>query len=144
MGIESSITRNSVVALLGTPHAVEGSLNDPVERDELGIHYNEKWTYRDLADDPAGVPNRVIYWHRYDFVATMVRANDQEQWRSDPKLLEAAKSVNARLSTVEDQHASYPINSSYRPVSKPQDWRDLGGYVQDEATGRRIRKAELE
>jgi hypothetical protein len=144
VGLERPITRNSVVALLGTPHVVEGSLNEPVERDELGIHYNEKWTYRDLADDPAGMPNRVIYWHRYDFVATMVRANDHEQWRSDPKLLEAAKSVNARLSTVEDHHAPYPINSSYRPVSKPQDWRDLGGYVQDEATGLRIKKAELE
>jgi hypothetical protein len=140
--IERPVTRNSVVSLLGTPHVVEGSLNDPVEREEFGIRYNEKWLYRDQGEDPAGAPNRLIYWHRYDFVATLVRADDQEQWRSDTKLFEAAKSVNARLSTIDDHHPSYPVNSSYRPVSKPEDWRDLGGYVQDEATGRRIRKAE--
>ncbi|MBV8356562.1 MAG: hypothetical protein JO189_01295 [Deltaproteobacteria bacterium] len=136
------VTRNSVVSLLGTPHATEGSLNDPVERQEFGIHYNEKWTYKDLGDDPAGVPNRVIYWHRYDFVATMVRANENDEWRPDTKLIEAADAVNARLATVHDHHPSYPNHGRYRPVSQPQDWRDLGGYMQDEATGRRINKTE--
>jgi hypothetical protein len=143
VGIEKPVARNAVVSLLGTPHAVEGSLNDPVEHEEFGIHYNEKWMYQGLGEDPAGVPDRVIYWHRYDFVATMVRAHDQEQWRSDTKLLEAARSVNARLNTVDKDHPSYPANGSYRPVSKPQDWRDLGGYVQDEASGRRIKKSEF-
>jgi hypothetical protein len=136
------ITRNSVVSLLGTPHAVEGSLNDPIEREEFGIHYNEKWIYQDLGNDPAGVPNRGIYWHRYDFVATMVRADDNEQWRPDTKLIEAANSTNPRLSRVNDHHSAYPSNGRYRAVSKPQDWRDLGGYLQDEATGRRIGKEE--
>ena len=136
------VTRNSVVSLLGTPHATEGSLNDPVEREESGIHYNEKWTYADLGDDPAGVPNRVIYWHRYDFVATMVRANDKEEWRPDTKLIETANTINARLATVRDHHPPYPNHGRYRPVSQPQDWRDLGGYMQDEATGRRINKTE--
>lgn len=142
MRIEKPVTRNAVVSLLGTPHTIEGSLNDPVEREEFGIRYNEKWIYQDLGDDPAGVPNRIIYWHRYDFVATMVRTKDQEQWNSDTKLVEAAKSIGTRLSTVDDHHSSSPLNGSYRPVSKPQDWRDLGGYVQDEATGHRIRKTE--
>ena len=142
MPIEKPVTRNAVVSLLGTPHAVEGSLNDPVEREELGVRYNEKWMYQDLGHDPAGVPDRTIYWHRYDFVATMVRSNEREHWRPDTKLIEAASSVKARLSIVDDHHPSYPLNGRYRPVSWPQDWRDLGGYVQDEATGRRIRKAE--
>jgi hypothetical protein len=133
------VTRNSVVSLLGTPNAIEGSLNDPVEREMLGIGYNEKWTYEHLADDPAGVPDRLIFWHRYDFVATMVRGNAEEEWRLDTKLLEAAAGVKARLSKVNDDHLAYPKHGRYRPVSKPQDWRDLGGYVQDEATGRRIR-----
>lgn len=136
------VTRNSVVSLLGTPHSIEGSLNDPVEREEFGIHYNEKWTYQDLGDDPAGVPSRVIYWHRYDFVATMVRGSDKEEWRRDTKLIEASSAVNARVSTVDDHHPAYPTNGRYRPVSKPEDWRDLGGYLQDEATGRRIGKVE--
>ena len=141
MRIARSVTRNSVVSLLGTPHATEGSLNDPVEREEFGNHYNERWTYQDLANDPTGVQHRVIYWHRYDFVATMVRANDNEEWRPDTKLVEAAGAVNARLGTVDDHHPPYANNGRYRPVSKPDDWQDLGGYVQDEATGRRIDKA---
>jgi hypothetical protein len=139
--IERPVARNSVVSLLGTPHAVEGSLNDPVECEEFGIRYNEKWTYDDLVNDPAAVPKRVIYWHRYDFVATMVRANDNEEWRPDTKLIEAATAVKERLGMVDDHHPAYPINGRYRPVSKPQDWRDLGGYVQDEATGLRINKS---
>lgn len=137
------VTRNSVVSILGTPHATEGSLNDPVEREEFGIHYNEKWTYEDLGNDPAGMPNRVIYWHRYDFVATMVRANDNEEWHPDTKLIEAASAITLRRETVHDHHPAYPDNGRYRPVSKPQDWRDLGGYMQDEATGRRINKEKL-
>jgi hypothetical protein len=139
--VATPVTRNSVVSLLGTPHAVEGSLNDPVESEEFGLHYNEKWTYEDLGDDPAGLPNRVIYWHRYDFVATMVRANNNEEWRPDTKLSEAATAMNARLATVHDHHSAYPSRGRYRPVSQPQDWRDLGGYVQDKVTGRRIDKA---
>jgi hypothetical protein len=136
------VTRNSVVSLLGTPHAVEGSLNDPVEREEFGIRYNEKWTYEDLGKDPAGFPHRVIYWHRYDFIATMARASDNEEWRPDTKLIEAARAVNARLRMVDDHHPAYPVNGRYRQVSQLGDARDLGGYVQDEATGRRIEKAE--
>jgi hypothetical protein len=139
--IERPVTRNRVVSLLSTPHAVEGSLNDPVEHEEFGIHYNEKWTYDDLRNDPAGVPNRVIYWHRYDFVATMVRANDNEEWRPDTQLIEAANAVKERLGMVDDHHSAYPTNGRYRPVSKPQDWRDLGGYVQDQITGLKINKA---
>lgn len=134
------VTRNSVVSLLGTPHAIEGSLNDPVECEELGIRYNEKWMYQDLGNDPAGVPDRVVYWHRYDFVATMVRADHKEEWRPDTKLIEAAIVAKLRRSTVDDQHRAYPTNGRYRPVSTTQDWRDLGGYIQEETTGQRIGK----
>jgi hypothetical protein len=129
-----------VVSLLGTPQRIEGSLNDPVEREELGIRYNEKWIYEDLAHDPAGVSNRIIYWHRYDFIATMVRANESGEWRPDTALIEAAKAAEPRLAAVDSHHTALPGNDRYRPVSKPQDWRDLGGYMQDEATGERIGK----
>jgi hypothetical protein len=140
--MSAPVTRNSVVSLLGTPHEIEGSLNDPVEREIFGLGYNEKWIYQGLNNDPAGVPNRAVYWHRYDFVTTMVRGDDEESWRSDTSLIEAANAVNARLSTVDDRHSAYPTSGRYRPVSKPQDSRDLGGYLQDEITGRRIGKAE--
>jgi len=135
-----AITRNSVVSLLGTPNRVEGSLNDPVEREELDILYNEKWLYHDLGHDPAGVPQRVIYWHRYDFIATMVRENESAQWRPDTTLCTAAQARDARLAAVDDHHSAYPAHGRYRPVSTVQDWRDLGGYMQLETTGQRIGK----
>jgi len=137
------VSRNSVVSLLGTPQAVEGSLNDPVEREEFDIHYNEKWIYEDLAEDPAGALYRAIYWHRYDFVGTVIRNNENEQWHADTKLVEAANTVHARRDMVHDHHRASPVNGRYRQVSQPEDWHDLGGYVQDEVTGRRIDKATL-
>jgi hypothetical protein len=72
----------------------------------------------------------------------VVCANDSEQWRPDTTLIEAAKAIDARLATVDSHHAPLPGNDRYRAVSKPQDWRDLGGYMQDEATGRRISRGE--
>jgi hypothetical protein len=136
------VTRNSVVFLLGTPQHTEGSLNDPVEQEELGFHFNEKWLYDDLQNDPAGVPERVIYWHRYDFVATMVRESGSTEWRADHILEEVAKNTPRRLSPIENHHLAFPDNSRYRQVSRLSDSRDLGGYVQDEATGNRIGEEE--
>src|ERR1700674_5882397 len=83
------VTHNAVVAMLGTPDHNAGSLNNPVELEEFGIHFNEKWTYDHLVSDPAGVPQRVIYWMRYDFVSTMVRGGANEEWRPDTNLAEA-------------------------------------------------------
>jgi hypothetical protein len=130
------ITRNSVVFLLGTPQHTDGSLNDPVEREEFGFHYNEKWLYEDLQSDPAGVPERVVYWHRYDFVATMVRESGSTEWLADHTLEEAAKNTRGRLPSIEDHQPAYPDNGRYRQVSRLSDSRDLGGYVQDEAGNR--------
>jgi hypothetical protein len=42
-----------------------GSVNDPRARAEHGHKWNEKWIYR---ADPGGEPERVVLWHRYDFV----------------------------------------------------------------------------
>jgi hypothetical protein len=80
----------------------------------------------------------VIYWHRYDFVETMVRASEAEQWRPDTRLLEAAKTADPRLATVADHHSAHSKNGRYREVSRPRGSDDLGGYVQDEATGRPV------
>ena len=123
------VMRNAVVALLGTPDRTEGSLNSPVELAEHGIGYNEKWTYSHLVIDPAGVPMRTIYWHRYDFVATLVRGNANEQWRPDSTL--AAKLIDAadRLAPLDDHHASITPSGLYHPASDVQDAQDLGGYI---------------
>jgi hypothetical protein len=126
------LTRNAVVAFLGTPDRTEGTLNDPVEREEYGIRFNEKWAYEHLTSDPAGVPMRTFYWHRYDFVGTMVRANADEEWRHDTKLAEALKDADRRLPPLDDRHHPYKPTSRYRSVSQPHDAHDLGGYVQNE------------
>ena len=91
------LTRNAVVAFLGTPDRTEGTLNDPVEREEHEIKFNEKWIYENLTSDPARVPMRIVYWHRYDFMGTMVRANAAEEWRHDTTLAVVAPGIAEAL-----------------------------------------------
>jgi hypothetical protein len=127
--MSSRVTRNKVVALLGTPDRTVGSLNSPIELEELGDIYNEKWTYEHLVNDPAGVPQRSIYWHRYDFVATMVRGSANEEWRSDTALAEAVAPKDDRLPALDDRHAPITPLGLYHPASEVKDSTDLGGYI---------------
>ncbi len=67
-----SISRNQIVQLWGTPAVTVGSVNEPRESQEHGHRFNEKWVYRlptAGADDPS---ERIIYWLRYDFVASLL------------------------------------------------------------------------
>lgn len=123
------ITRNAVVELLGTPDRTEGSLNSPVERAEHGLRFNEKWLYEQLRSDPAGVPMRAVYWHRYDFIGTTVRENAEADWRADTALEAALSAISNRMPEVGDQHRALEPNGRYRAVSEVKDARDLGGYV---------------
>ena len=122
-------THNTVAARLGTPDKTDGSLNDPREHEENGFRYNEKWTYEHLRDDPAGVPMRLVYWHRYDFVGTVVRSSENDSWREDTKLAEAlATEESSRLPPLDPSH-NPPVSPSneYRPVSEFKGKADLGG-----------------
>lgn len=121
--------RNAVVAILGTPDRTVGSLNSPVELEEYGVHFNEKWIYEHLVDDPAGVPMRAVYWHRYDLTGTMTRGAASEEWRNDTKLAEAVAVHKSRLAPIEDRHESVKSSSAYRPVSEVAGPEDLGGYI---------------
>jgi len=127
--MSTRVTRNTVVALLGTPDRTAGSLNSPVELEEFGVQYNEKWTYEHLVSDPAGVPQRTIYWHRYDFVSTTIRGGVNDEWRADTKLAEAVESRNDRLSPIEDHHQSVKPSGLYAAASDVKDATDLGGYI---------------
>ncbi len=87
------IQRNRVVKFFGTPDATEGTVNEPRERQEHGLRFNEKWTYRQPLRDPAGASERVIYWRRYDYVGSVVRRSGDAAWESDdslPRVLAAA------------------------------------------------------
>ncbi len=126
-------TRNAVAALLGTPDYTEGSVNDPREREEHGIRFNEKWVYSHLRSDPAGVPMRTIYWWRYDFMGTVVRGSADEPWRPDSKLLEALDPSRDRLAPIDPTHNAPIIPSNrYRPASDFKGKPDLGGRIADE------------
>jgi hypothetical protein len=127
--MDTRVTRNKVVALLGTPDHTVGSLNSPIELEELGRTYNEKWIYEHLVNDPAGVPERAIYWHRYDFIATLVRASANEEWRPDTALAEAVAPKDDRLSPLDDRHAAIAPLGLYHPASEVKDSTDLGGYI---------------
>jgi hypothetical protein len=124
------VTRNLVVARLGTPDRTEGSLNDPVEREEHGLHYNEKWIYSHLHDDPAGAAQRTIYWHRYDFIGTLTLKAGDAEWTADPAPVEWSARGGDRLATVASRHAALSGNPHYHPASEVRDALDLGGYIE--------------
>ncbi len=123
--------RNAIVAILGTPDRSEGSLDDPREREENGIHFNEKWIYTHLTRDPAGVPMRVVYWIRYDFQGTVVRSREGEPWCADTALVDAAARHSSRLPPL-DASRNPPVTplAEYHPASDPEGEPTLGGLIQ--------------
>lgn len=129
----SSPARNVVVVRLGTPDRTSGSVNNPIIQEEDGYRFNEKWEYDHLLEDPSGMPQRVIYWHRYDMVATRVRARASDQWRDDTTLVAELARADPRLSHL-DSANNPPLNPSapYRPVSEFKGKIDLGGYREGE------------
>lgn len=68
----SDIRRNAVVLRWGTPQRTTGSLNEPREREENGVRFNEKWVYRLPRPEPDDPRERIVYWQRYDFVASFL------------------------------------------------------------------------
>lgn len=83
-----SIERNLVVKFFGTPDATEGTVNEPRERQEHGLRFNEKWVYRRPRRDPAQAVERIVYWRRYDYVGSVVRRSANDEWQADPGLPE--------------------------------------------------------
>jgi hypothetical protein len=126
------LTRNAIVARLGTPDKTEGNLNSPVELEEYGIRFNEKWIYDHLGNDPSGLSMRLIYWHRYDFTGTLVRKSAEAEWLVDTTLNAAVKGSDDRLALVESRHESLTGNRNYRAASEVHDAQDLGGYIEGE------------
>ncbi len=83
-----AILRNTVVKYFGTPNQTEGSVNEPREREEYGMQFNEKWVYRSPRRDPAGAVERLVYWHRYDYVGSVIRKSKDGEWQRDDSLPE--------------------------------------------------------
>ena len=124
--------RNAIVAILGTPDRTEGSLDDPREREEDGVRFNEKWIYTHLRRDPAGAAMRTVYWMRYDFRGTAVRNNEAEPWRPDTALVEAAAKRDDRLPPLDpSRNPQLAPSTRYRPVSDFTGVSELGGETQE-------------
>jgi len=68
----AAVVRNVVVQSWGTPNVTVGSVNEPRELEENGQRFNEKWVYRLSQATPEQPKERIIYWHRYDFVASFL------------------------------------------------------------------------
>lgn len=81
------IHRNVVVKYFGTPTVTEGSVNEPREREEYGMRFNEKWIYRHPLRDPADAVERIIYWDRYDYVGSMIRKTKDDPLEQDERLV---------------------------------------------------------
>jgi hypothetical protein len=123
------VRRNVVVELLGTPDRTEGSLNDPRLYDENGLRFNEKWIYSHLTHDPAGVPMRIIYWWRYDFIGTVIRSSENEPWRPDTRLAGAVSKADPRLSALDStRNPALSPSNQHRPASRCEYPLDLGGH----------------
>ncbi len=67
---QRKLTRNDIVRLFGTPNDTVGSVNEPRQQHESGFQYNERWIYDRPKNEPSRPKARVIYWQRYDFVAS--------------------------------------------------------------------------
>ena len=88
-----SIHRNLVVKFFGQPDLTEGSVNEPRERLEHGIRFNEKWTYTHPRHDPAAAVERIVYWRRYDFLGSMFRTSAGGDWHQDDALPEVLAKI---------------------------------------------------
>jgi hypothetical protein len=87
------IQRNDIVRFFGQPDVTEGTVNEPRERHEHGLLFNERWVYKHPARDPADAVERAIYWRRYDYVGSMIRRNKDGDWIRDDDLVQSLKTV---------------------------------------------------
>ena len=90
-GAERRLTRNDVVRLFGTPSETLGSVNEPRQQHADGFQYNERWIYDRPKNEPSRPKQRVIYWQRYDFVAS------ERVERDGHRVPESASELIARL-----------------------------------------------
>ncbi len=67
------VDRALVWKLLGEPDEQIGSVNDPRSHEEQGRVWNEKWVY---WREGSREPERVVLWHRYDFLGAFRVADD--------------------------------------------------------------------
>jgi hypothetical protein len=91
------IRRNDVVELFGTPDETVGSVNEPRIRHENGHEYNEKWIYHRPRNEPSHPRARIVYWLRYDFVASeRVERDGHRVAESEAELLARLEAARRR------------------------------------------------
>lgn len=69
-----TLTRDAAVRRFGQPAKTWGSVNEPRYRQADGLEFNEMWVFKSPRDLAPEWSERVLYWYRYDLVAS-VRVN---------------------------------------------------------------------
>ncbi len=70
------IDRDTAVRRFGQPARTWGSVNEPRYREADGVKFNEMWAFKSPRDQAPEWVERVLYWFRYDLVASVLVHRD--------------------------------------------------------------------
>ena len=124
------VTRNQVVAMFGTPDHTAGQPQQPGRTRGRGHPFQREMDLRASRFRS----RRVLRCAQFTGIATTswvpACATANDDWRDDTKLAEALAGLDDRLQSLTVDHNLPNTPRTYRPVSKPKDVSDLGGYFQ--------------
>lgn len=78
-----AIDRDTAVRRFGQPAKTWGSVNEPRYREADGVTFNEMWLFKSPRDLSAEWAERVLYWFRYDLVASVRVHRDGRREREE-------------------------------------------------------------
>ena len=97
-GRTAPVRRNQLVQILGVPSETVGSVNEARLQTEHGIEFNEKWIYNRPRYDASRPRARIVYWQRYDFVASVrIEQSGQVVRESPAEILERDPALHLHL-----------------------------------------------
>jgi hypothetical protein len=81
--LDRRLDRDSAVRRFGQPSRTWGSVNEPRHREADGVKHNEMWVYKSPRDLSSEWAERVLYWLRYDLVASVRVHRDGRREQED-------------------------------------------------------------
>jgi hypothetical protein len=75
--------RDAAVRRYGQPAKTWGSVNEPRYKEADGIRFNETWVFKSPRDLGPEWIERVLYWLRYDLVASVIVHRDGRRVREE-------------------------------------------------------------
>ena len=77
------LDRDAAVRRFGQPARTWGSVNEPRHREADGVKFNELWAFERPRDLSPEWVERVLYWYRYDLVASVRVHRDGRREREE-------------------------------------------------------------